>query len=136
MTFYNTSNPEQISSFENAVFKGLAEGNRLFIPSSFSVFDSAFFKNSPDINFQEISCNAVQKLLREEIPAKIKEEICEESFNFPVRLNQPDDKFQNLELFHRPSLADLLKKPSFKTLIGLDYEGFKNSISGTWLLII
>ena len=136
MTLFNTSNPEQLSSFENAVFKGLAEGNGLFMPSSFSVFDYPFFKNLPEINFQKMYIKVVQKLLREGIPFSIIKEICEESCSFPVRLNQPDDKFQNLELYHRPSLADLLKKPSFKTLIGIDYEGFKNWISGTWLLII
>ena len=136
MTLYNTSNTEQLSSFENAVFKGLAKENGLFMPSYFSVFDYPFFKKLPEINFQKMYIKVVQKLLREGIPFSIIKEICEESCSFPVRLNQPDDKFQNLELYHRPSLADLLKKPSFKTLIGVDYEGYKNWISGTWLLII
>jgi len=105
MKLYNTAKPDQYTNFENAVFQGLAEGNGLFMPSSFPQFDAAFFQNLPNLSFEEMAFEVVNALIGDEIPAAVLKEICDDAFNFPVPLVKLDNQYQILELFHGPSLA-------------------------------
>ena len=105
MTLYNTAKPDQTTNFEHAVFQGLADGNGLFMPAQFPVLDTVFFKNLPDLSFQEIAFTVVNALIGDEIPPPVLKEICYDAFNFSLPLIRLEENIYTLELFHGPSLA-------------------------------
>jgi len=105
MILYNTSNPSQKSTFKNAVFQGLADGNGLFMPDSLPILPQSFFEELPDLSFSDMALRVTEAILGDEIPHPILKQICDDSFSFPVPLVQVAEKTYCLELFHGPSLA-------------------------------
>jgi threonine synthase len=105
MHLYNTNNRSQKSTFKNAVFQGLADGNGLFMPESLPLMPAHFYERLPNLSFTEMALEVTSALLQDEIPHSILKEICEEAFSFPVPLVPVGEKTFCLELFHGPSLA-------------------------------
>ena len=54
MRWYSTKNVKQTVSLEEAVRKGLAPDNGLYMPERFVPFDLSFIKKLKDYTFQEI----------------------------------------------------------------------------------
>ncbi len=105
MILYNTWKPSQKSTFQHAVFQGLADGNGLFMPEQLPVLPADFFQSLPYLSFSEMAMEVVSALIGDEIPGDVIKEICQDAFSFPVPLTQLESNTYCMELFHGPSLA-------------------------------
>ena len=105
MILYNTRQPSQKSTFQHAVFQGLADGNGLFMPEQLPLMPLDFFQRLPHLSFSEMAMEVVSALIGDEIPENVIKDICQDAFSFPVPLTQLGTQTYCLELFHGPSLA-------------------------------
>lgn len=105
MILYNTADPSQTVSFEQAVFQGLAPKGGLFIPLSFPILRRSFFEELPGMSLEDLSFEVCEALIGDEIGEKALQKICSEAFDFPVPLKELEPGISVLELFHGPSLA-------------------------------
>jgi len=77
----------------------------LFMPESIPLMEPVFFKRLPGMTMNEIAFEVGRKYIEDEIPTGVLMTICEEAFNFPVRLINVSERKQVLELFHGPTAA-------------------------------
>ncbi|MBC8182950.1 threonine synthase [candidate division KSB1 bacterium] len=105
MKLYSTRNKNQFISFEQAVLKGLADDGGLFMPATIPQMDSKFYTEMKNKSFQEIGFEVEKKLLMDDIPEHILQNIVENAFNFDIPLVKIEDNVYVLELFHGPTLA-------------------------------
>ena len=105
MNYYSLNHQAPISSFKNAVIKGLAPDKGLYFPESITPLSQAIFNNIDNLSYTEIAFEAIKQFITPEIPETVLKEIVNEtlSFDFPVvELNQ---NISTLELFHGPTMA-------------------------------
>jgi threonine synthase len=88
-----------------AVTKGLASDNGLFMPERIEEFHPQFFKGIHRMSFPEIAYDVANKFFGEDIPEHILDEIVFDTLNFDCPLVQVTDQIYSLELFHGPTLA-------------------------------
>ena len=105
MKYYSTNNSIIKVSLMEAVTKGLAPDNGLYMPERIVAFDRHFFENIHRMSFQEISFEVAKKFFVEDIPEEILKEIVYDAINFDCPLVQMSDSAYSLELFHGPTLA-------------------------------
>ena len=105
MRYYSTNHQVQPVSLKEAVIKGLAADNGLFMPERIDKFDPGFFRWIDRLSFQEISYEVALKFFGDEIdPYQLKNIVYDTlSFDCPVVQVSPD--IWSLELFHGPTLA-------------------------------
>lgn len=105
MRYYSTNKNTPDVSLKEAVIKGLASDNGLFMPERIEKLDSSFFENIQNLSFQEIAYEVATKFFGEDIePDKLKE-IVYETLEFDCPLVKVTDSIYSLELFHGPTLA-------------------------------
>ncbi|MDE6027588.1 MAG: threonine synthase, partial [Muribaculaceae bacterium] len=92
-------------SLEEAVVKGLASDNGLFMPLSFPLLTKDFIKRLPYMTLSEMAVEVAEALFGEDIDKDELRRITEETLNFPVPLKKVKDNIYSLELFHGPTLA-------------------------------
>ena len=105
MKYYSTNKSVPKVSLLEAVTKGLAADNGLFMPERIERFYRQFFESIHHMNFQEISFEVAKKFFCEDIPEEILKEIVCDAINFDCPLVKVDDSIYSLELFHGPTLA-------------------------------
>jgi threonine synthase len=88
-----------------AVTKGLASDNGLFMPERIEEFRPEFFRRIHKLSFQEISFEVAKKFFGEDIPENTLKEIVEDTLNFDCPIVKVNDSMYSLELFHGPTLA-------------------------------
>ena len=92
-------------TFREAVSRGISSDKGLFMPERIPLMEPDFFRRLPGMTFAEIAFEVGGKYTGDEIPAGTLMTICEEAFNFPVRLRKISDRKHVLELFHGPTAA-------------------------------
>lgn len=105
MRWYSTKNVKQTVSLEEAVRKGLAPDNGLYMPERLVPFDLSFIKKLKDYTFQEICVKVCAQFFQGEVATKDIEDIISASITFPAPLVSLDEQTHILELFHGPTLA-------------------------------
>jgi len=105
MKFYSTNKSVPQVSLMEAVTKGLASDNGLFMPERIEDFYPQFFKGIHRMSFPEISYDVANKFFGEDIPEHILDEIVFDTLNFDCPLVRLSDQIYSLELFHGPTLA-------------------------------
>lgn len=105
MRFYSTNKTVPEVSLMEAVTKGLASDNGLFMPERIEEFHPAFFKGLHQMTFPEISFEVANKFFGEDIPEHILDEIVFDALNFNCPIVQVSGDIYSLELFHGPTLA-------------------------------
>jgi threonine synthase len=89
-----------------AVTKGLASDNGLFMPERIDGFEPDFFTQSiSGLSFQELSFEVAKKFFGEDIPEDILKSIVYDTLNFDCPVVKVTDSIYSLELFHGPTLA-------------------------------
>jgi len=88
-----------------AVTKGLASDNGLFMPERIEEFRPEFFRRIHKLSFQEISFEVAKKFFGEDIPENTLKEIVEDTLNFDCPIVKVSDSMYSLELFHGPTMA-------------------------------
>jgi len=113
-----------------AVTKGLASDNGLFMPEKIEEFDPEFFNGIHQMSFQEISAEVANKFFGEDIPEHLLENIVFDTLNFDCPVVKVSDSVYSLELFHGPTLAFKDVGARFMArLLGHFLQGFKNEVN-------
>ncbi len=105
MKYYSTNKSIPAVSLMEAVTKGLASDNGLFMPERIDVFASDFFRQIPEMSFQEISFRVARQLFGEDIDEQILKEIVYDTLSFDCPVVPLNNNIYSLELFHGPTLA-------------------------------
>jgi len=105
MKYFSTNKTVPSVSLMEAVTKGLASDNGLFMPERIEEFRPEFFKRIHQLSFQEISFEVAKKFFGDDIPENTLKEIVEDTLNFDCPIVKVSDSMYSLELFHGPTLA-------------------------------
>ena len=105
MKYFSTNHTVPEVSLMEAVIKGLAADNGLFMPMQIEEFDPRFFESFYSKSFQEISFEVAKKFFGEDIPEKVLKDIVYDTLNFDCPIVQVTDSIYSLELFHGPTMA-------------------------------
>lgn len=105
MKYYSTNKSVPEVSLMEAVTKGLANDNGLFMPERIEGFDRHFYEHLHRMSFQEISFEVAKKFFGEDIPEEKLKEIVYDAINFDCPVVKVTDSIYSLELFYGPTLA-------------------------------
>ena len=105
MRYYSTNKNTPDVSLKEAVVKGLAADNGLFMPERIEKFEPAFFDGIQDLSFQEIAFEVAKKFFGEDIEEAKLKEIVYDTLQFDCPVVKVTDSIYSLELFHGPTLA-------------------------------
>ncbi len=105
MKYYSTNHRVQPVTLKEAVIKGLAADNGLFMPERIEKFDPLFFDWIDLLSFQEIAYEAAFKFFGEDIDPAHLREIVNDTLSFDCPVAQVSPGIWSLELFHGPTLA-------------------------------
>ena len=103
MKLVSTRTPGLSATFMEAVRAGLAPDGGLFVPVDLPHFGdvSSLLK----LGFQGRSAEILHRLLGDEFPRSVVEELARSAFTFPAPLVPVSERSSALELFHGPTLA-------------------------------
>jgi threonine synthase len=105
MEYYSTNRNTPNVSLKEAVVKGLAADNGLFMPERIEKFDPSFFENIQNLTFQEIAFEVANKFFGEDIETQKLKEIVYDTLQFDCPVVPVSESIYSLELFHGPTLA-------------------------------
>ena len=105
MKYYSTNRRVDNVCLKEAVVKGLAADNGLFMPERITPFSPTFFDNIEKFSFQEIAFEVAKKFFAEDIEESKLKDIVFDTLQFDCPLVQVTDRIWSLELFHGPTLA-------------------------------
>lgn len=105
MKYYSTNKSTPEVTLKEAVIKGLAADNGLFMPERINKLEPAFFDNIHNLSFQEIAFEVALKLFEDDIEPSTLKTIVYDTLQFDCPLVKVSDNIYSLELFHGPTLA-------------------------------
>ncbi|NOR76634.1 MAG: threonine synthase [Draconibacterium sp.] len=105
MKYYSTNKNTSEVSLKEAVVKGLAADNGLFMPEEINKFEASFFDDIQKLTFQEIAFEVAKKFFGDDIQHEILKEIVYDTLQFDCPVVKVTDSIYSLELFHGPTLA-------------------------------
>jgi threonine synthase len=103
MKLVSTRNSSQSATFVEAVQAGLAPDGGLYVQT-----EIPRFVDVPELlklDFPSRSTEILQRLLGDEFPRGVVEDLARSAFTFPAPLVKVDERISSLELFHGPTLA-------------------------------
>ena len=105
MNYYSLNKQAPISSFANAVIKGLAPDRGLYFPQQIEPLPKEFFDTIDNKSFDEIAFETIKQFVVPEIPENILKQIVKETLSFDFPVVSINDSISTLELFHGPTMA-------------------------------
>lgn len=105
MNFYSTNNPQHIVSLKEAVIKGLAPDQGLYMPQMIPAMPQSFFDRFSEMSFQEIGQEVMGALFGEDLDSSQIKALVEHTLAFDAPLVKVEEGIYSLELFHGPTLA-------------------------------
>lgn len=105
MIYYSTNRTTPEVSLKEAVVKGLASDNGLFMPERIEKFETTFFETIRNLSFQEIAFEVAKKFFGEDVEQDSLREIVYDTLQFECPVVKVTDSVFSLELFHGPTLA-------------------------------
>lgn len=105
MNYYSTNKKTPEVSLEQAVVKGLADDNGLFMPEKIKKLPDEFFEIIGTLSFQEIVFTVADAFFGEDIEPDALKKIVYDTLNFDTPLVKVEENIYSLELFHGPTLA-------------------------------
>lgn len=105
MKFYSTNNKALKVDLQEAVTRGLAPDNGLYMPEHISKLPHSFFDRLPTLSFTEMANEVVAHLLGSDVPQADLKRMVDHTIQFDAPLVRVDDNVFALELFHGPTLA-------------------------------
>jgi threonine synthase len=103
MKLISTRTPGLSATFQEAVQAGLAPDGGLYVPVAIPRFSDV-----PDLlklDFPTRSAEILHRLLGDEFPHDLVDELTRSAFTFPAPLVKVNERISALELFHGPTLA-------------------------------
>ncbi|MFV0564448.1 MAG: threonine synthase [Flavobacteriaceae bacterium] len=105
MNYYSLNHKAPISSFKNAVIKGIAPDKGLYFPESITPLPQSFFNNIDTLSYPEIAFEAIKQFVSPEIPEAVLKTIVEETLSFDFPVVNINENISTLELVHGPTMA-------------------------------
>jgi threonine synthase len=130
MKYYSTNKSVPSVSLMEAVTKGLASDNGLFMPERIEGFQPDYFNQIHTKSFQEISFEVARKFFGEDIPEQTLKDIVYDTLSFDCPVVKVNENIYSLELFHGPTLAFKDVGGRFMArLLGHFLQGFKKEVN-------
>lgn len=130
MKYYSTNKTVPTVSLMEAVTRGLASDNGLFMPERIEEFHPEFFKGIHQMSFQEIAAEVASKFFGEDIPEQILEDIVYDTLSFDCPVVKVEEQVYSLELFHGPTSAFKDVGARFMArLLGYFLQGFDKEVN-------
>lgn len=105
MNYYSTNNFNHKVSLKEAVIKGLAPDQGLYMPETVPLLPDRFFEQLSRLSFREMGYEIIGALFSEDLsPSQIKE-LVDHTLVFDAPLVKVEEGIFSLELFHGPTLA-------------------------------
>lgn len=105
MLYYSTNNRQHKVSLKEAIIKGIADDNGLFMPEKINVLPKSFFDQIENHSLQENAFEVAKQFFEGDVDHDALKEIVYDALNFPIPLVQIKPNLHALELFHGPTLA-------------------------------
>lgn len=105
MKYYSTEGKSPLVNLQDAVVKGLAPDNGLYMPEKIKQLPASFFEKIDTLSFQEIAYTVADAFFGEDVDAETLKKIVYETLNFDAPIVHVDENIYSLELFHGPTLA-------------------------------
>ncbi len=105
MKYYSTNKKTPEVTLKEAVIKGLAADNGLYMPRKIEKFEPAFFDIIQDLSLQEIAFEVAKKFFAKDVQENHLKEIVYDTLQFDCPVVNVSGNIYSLELFHGPTLA-------------------------------
>lgn len=105
MKYYSTNKRSAEVSLQEAVVKGLAPDNGLYMPENIAKLPADFFNTIDKLSFQEMSFQVARAFFGEDIDDQTLREIVFDTLAFETPIVEVEKGIYSLELFHGPTLA-------------------------------
>lgn len=105
MNYYSLNHKAPITTFKDAVIKGLAPDKGLYFPETITPLPKSFFDNIDDLTYTEIAFETIKQFVSPDIPEPVLKTIVEETLSFDFPIVKLNDNISTLELFHGPTMA-------------------------------
>jgi threonine synthase len=105
MKYFSTNNPTHRVSLSEAVIKGLAPDNGLYMPDRIPVLPKELLEKMPEMSFREIGYAVIGALFSEDLSEKQIHELVDHTLSFDAPIVKVEEDVYSLELFHGPTLA-------------------------------
>lgn len=105
MKYYSTVGKAPQVGLQEAVVKGLAPDNGLYMPERIKQLPKSFFEQIDKLSFQEIAYTIADAFFGEDVEAATLKQIVNETLSFDTPVVPVKDNIYSLELFHGPTLA-------------------------------
>ena len=105
MRFYSTNDVGHIVSLKEAVIKGLAPDQGLYMPINIPRMSSGFLEKMGELSFQEIGYEIIKAFFSEELNESDIKDLVNHTLQFDAPLVEVHEGIFVLELFHGPTLA-------------------------------
>ncbi|MEN2281903.1 threonine synthase [Algoriphagus sp. SE2] len=105
MKFYSTNNPKQKVSLAEAVIKGLAPDQGLYMPERIPILSKQFIEKLPEFSFKEIGYKVISAIFSEDLTKAQIHDLVDHTLTFDAPLIKVEQDVFSLELFHGPTLA-------------------------------
>lgn len=105
MKYYSTNNKSDLVSLEDAVIRGLAPDNGLYMPERILPLPASFFETLHQKAFPEIAFEVAKHLIGEDVSESDLRRIVNHTISFDAPLVKVEENIFALELFHGPTLA-------------------------------
>lgn len=105
MKFYSTNNKLHRVSLREAVLRGLAPDNGLYMPEIIPEFDQKLFSTLHSLTFSEIAFAIAHKFIGDDLEKSVIKKMVDHTISFGAPLVEIEENVFALELFHGPTLA-------------------------------
>ncbi|HLT05967.1 MAG TPA: threonine synthase [Cyclobacteriaceae bacterium] len=105
MKFYSTNNKNHQVSLKDAVIKGLAPDQGLYMPIEIPAMDPAFIDQLHTLSFKEIGYEVIKAFFKEDLTEDEIKSLVDHTLTFDAPLKEVEKDVYALELFHGPTLA-------------------------------
>lgn len=105
MKFYSTNRSTPDVELQEAVTKGLANDNGLFMPEIIKALPPDFYNTISEMSLQEMSFEVAKQFFGEDVDHPTLKKIVDETLEFEIPLVKVEEGIYSLELFHGPTLA-------------------------------
>src|SRR5690554_4364112 len=105
MKFYSTNNKGHVVSLKEAVIRGLAPDQGLYMPVGIPTMSRDFLDNIHKLSFREIGYEVVRAFFKEDLSEEEIIALVDHTLEFDAPLVEIANGVFALELFHGPTLA-------------------------------
>ncbi|REG85396.1 threonine synthase [Algoriphagus antarcticus] len=105
MKFFSTNNSDHQVDLAEAVIKGLAPDQGLYMPMEIPILSKKLLDKFPEMSFQEIGNEVIGALFSSALSQEQIRELVDHTLTFDAPLVKLEEDVYSLELFHGPTLA-------------------------------